>query len=398
MRDKCQRTGQRLLPTSLSGVTVMLLTAAPLATAQVPTGIALEEVVTGLSHPVYLTHAGDGSGRLFIVEQGGSIRVVRGGKLLPTPFLDLSPLVRSGGERGLLSVAFHPRYAANGFFYVNYTNRSGDTVVARYTVSANPDRADATTAAVVLIIHQPYSNHNGGQLQFGPDGYLYIGMGDGGSAGDPHGHAQNPNSLLGKMLRIDVSAVPHAIPKTNPFVGPGPPLDEVWALGLRNPWRFSFDRQTGDLYIADVGQDSYEEVDIQPAGSQGGENYGWNIMEGAHCFSPQVGCPRAGLTMPVATYRTGENCAITGGYMYRGTQVRTHIGTYIFGDYCSGRIWGLQKTDRGGWTFRKLLDTDLHISSFGEDEPGELYAVDHGGAIYRLTEAAPAAQPRTPER
>ncbi len=365
----------------------MLLVTAAWTIAQTRTTIALEEVVTGLSRPVALTHAGDGSGRLFIVEQKGSIQTVRVGKLLPTPFLDISRLVRSGGERGLLSIAFHPRYAENGLFYVNYTNRSGDTVVARYAVSANPDRADVATAIVILTVPQPYSNHNGGQLQFGPDGYLYIGMGDGGSAGDPHGHAQNPNSLLGKLLRIGVNVVPYAIPETNPFVGPGPPLDEIWALGLRNPWRFSFDRQTGDLYIADVGQDAFEEIDVQRAGSRGGENYGWNIMEGAHCFSPSAGCRRTGLTLPVATYRTGENCAITGGYVYRGTQVRMLAGTYVFGDYCSGRIWELHKSYRGRWTYRELLDTDLQITSFGEDEMGELYVVDHGGSIYRLREA-----------
>jgi glucose/arabinose dehydrogenase len=297
----------------------------------------------------------------------------------------------------LLSIAFHPRYVKNGFFYVNYTNRSGDTVVARYTVSANPNRAEPSTAAVLLTIPQPYSNHNGGQLQFGPDGYLYIGTGDGGSGGDPQGHAQNPNSLLGKMLRIDVNVLPYAIPETNPFVGPDPPLDEIWALGLRNPWRFSFDRQTGDLYIADVGQNSYEEVDIQPAGSPGGENYGWNIMEGANCFSPRIGCRQAELTMPIATYRTGENCSIIGGYVYRGSGVRTLIGTYVFGDYCSGRIWGLRKSDRGRWTYTELLDTDLQITSFGEDEAGGLYVVDHRGTIYRLRDAAGATPSRTPQ-
>lgn len=396
IRDHIRVGRHRRVPAILSG-TALLLLLPSLATGETRTGIDLQQVVTGLSQPVHLTHAGDGSGRLFIVEQRGSIRVVRGGKLLPVPFLDISRLVRSGGEQGLLSVAFHPRYAANGLFYVNYTDRAGDTVVARYAVSANPDRADAASALVVLTIAQPYPNHNGGQLQFGPDGTLYIGMGDGGSAGDPHGHGQNPNSLLGKMLRIDVNVPPYAVPKTNPFVGPGPPLDEIWALGLRNPWRFSFDRQSGDLYIADVGQNSQEEVNVQPAGSRGGENYGWNIMEGAACFSPPSGCSRAGLTMPVATYRTGENCSITGGYVYRGTQVGSLIGTYIFGDYCSGRIWGLRKSDRGEWAMRELLDTPLRISSFGEDEAGELYIVDHGGAIYRLREAT-GAPPRTPKR
>ena len=398
MREPFDRRRHQLGTAILGVTTAMLLITAPLATRKAQAGIALEEVLTGLSHPVHLTHAGDGSARLFIVEQEGSVRVAHKATLLPTPFLDISRLIRSGGERGLLSIAFHTRYAENGFFYVNYTNRSGDTVVARYTVSADANRADPTTGVVLLMIRQPYSNHNGGQLQFGPDGYLYIGMGDGGSGGDPHGHAQNPNSLLGKILRIDVNTLPYTIPKTNPFVGPGPPLDEIWALGLRNPWRFSFDRQTGELYIADVGQDSSEEVDIQPALSRGGENYGWNIMEGAHCFSPRVGCPRTGLTMPVATYRTGENCSITGGYVYRGNRVRTLIGTYIFGDYCSGRIWGLRKSDRGRWTYRELLDTDLNITSFGEDEAGELYIADHGGGIYRLRGAAGAARSRTPRR
>lgn len=359
---------------------------------------ALEQVVTGLSQPVYVTHAGDRSARLFIVEQKGVIRVLRGGELLPTPFLDITPLVLSGGERGLLSVAFHPRYAENGFLYVNYTDRSGDTVVARYTVSADPHRADPGTAAILLSIRQPYSNHNGGQLQFGPDGYLYVGMGDGGSGGDPQGNAQNPNSLLGKMLRIDVHVLPYGIPQTNPFVGPDPPRDEIWALGLRNPWRFSFDRQTGDLYIADVGQDTSEEIDVQPATSRGGENYGWNIMEGAGCYSPPSGCPRAGLTMPVATYRTGENCSIIGGYVYRGTRIPTLIGTYIFGDYCSGRIWGLRQSDDGRWITTALLDTDLNITSFGEDEAGEVYVAHHGGTIHRLTQRGSARSSGSPSK
>lgn len=348
MRATFQRRWYRFILATLGGTTAVLLVTGGSATTQIRTRIILEKVATGLSHPVHLTHASDGSGRLFIVEQEGSIRVARAGELLPTPFLDISGLVRSGGERGLLSVAFHPQYATNGLFYVNYTDTSGDTVVARYSVSANPDRADAATGVVLLTIPQPYSNHNGGQLQFGPDGYLYIGMGDGGA-------------------------------------GPGPPLDEIWALGLRNPWRFSFDRRTGDLYIADVGQDAFEEIDVQPAGSRGGENYGWNIMEGTHCFSPPTGCRQAGLTMPVATYRTGENCAITGGYVYRGTRVQTLIGTYVFGDYCSGRIWGLRKSNRGGWTYTELLNTDLQITSFGEEEAGELYVADHRGAIYRVS-------------
>jgi glucose/arabinose dehydrogenase len=395
MHGRLRRSHRRLVPTIAGVILLILLTAASDPTPGAEVGIAIEEVVTGLVNPVHLTHAGDGSHRLFIVEQRGVIRILRGDRVLPVPFLDISRLVRSGGEQGLLSIAFPPQYRRSGFFFVNYTNRMGDTVVERYSVSADPDRADPDTAVVVLTIAQPYSNHNGGLLKFGPDGYLYIGMGDGGSAGDPQGHAQNPNSLLGKMLRIDVATLPYAIPPTNPFVGPGPPRDEIWALGLRNPWRFSFDRQTGDLYIADVGQNAFEEVDFQPAGSRGGENYGWNILEGAQCFSPTVGCRRDGLTMPVATYRTGPDCSITGGYVYRGRRSRALHGIYIFGDYCSGRIWGLERAGSGRWTVRDLLETPLRISSFGEDESGEIYAVDHRGGIYRLREAAgaPAGRP-----
>ena len=392
-----RRSRERPVPAILGAILLTLFITAPDARPGAEIGIGLEQIVTGLTHPVHLTHAGDRSGRLFVVEQEGVIRIVRGGKVRQAPFLDIARLVRSGGEQGLLSVAFHPRYLANGLFFVNYTDRSGDTVVARYRVSADPDRADPTTASVVLTIPQPYSNHNGGQLQFGPDGYLYIGMGDGGSGGDPQGHGQNPSSLLGKMLRIDVSSLPYAVPPSNPFAGPGPPLDEIWALGLRNPWRFSFDRQTGDLYIADVGQNTYEEVDVQPASSRGGENYGWNIMEGTACFSPRAGCRREGLTLPVATYRTGEDCSITGGYVYRGTRVPALTGTYVFGDYCSGRIWGLQKAADGRGNVRELDDTDLRISSFGEDEAGEVYLVDHRGSIFRIREAA-GAPPRAPRR
>jgi glucose/arabinose dehydrogenase len=289
-----------------------------------------------------------------------------------------------GNEQGLLSVAFHPDYAANGQFWVDYTRaRDGATVIERYTVSKDdPDRADAQSGKVVLVIDQPEANHNGGLIKFGPDGYLYIGMGDGGGQGDQHGamgNGQDRNALLGKLLRIDVTNQDtYAIPKTNPFG------TEVWAYGLRNPWRFSFDRATGDLYIADVGQNLYEEVDFQPAASKGGENYGWRIMEGLHCYNPQEGCARSGLVLPVAEYSHDVGgCSITGGYIYRGSQYPTLQGTYFFGDYCTGYIWSLQR-DGDQWQMTKRLEAGVRISSFCEDVNGEVYVVDHSGAVYQL--------------
>jgi glucose/arabinose dehydrogenase len=280
--------------------------------------IDLQPVAVGLANPVAITNAGDGSGRLFITLQAGRIVIYDGTRVLPTPFLDITPLVSSGGERGLLSVAFHPNYRTNGVFFVDYTNTDGNTVIARYSVSQDANIADPNSAAILLTITQPFANHNGGQLQFGPDGYLYIGMGDGGSGGDPSNNAQNLGTLLGKILRIDVDgASPYAIPADNPFVGVPSTLPEIWAYGLRNPWRFSFDRLTGDLFIADVGQDSWEEVDFQPAGSQGGENYGWRLMEGNHCYNPPTNCDPGGLTPPILEYEHGTNdangCSISGG-------------------------------------------------------------------------------------
>ncbi|PWT94221.1 MAG: glucose dehydrogenase, partial [Acidobacteria bacterium] len=289
--------------------------------------LALEPLITGLNSPVAITTAGDGSGRLFITQQGGQILIYDGTKLLSTPFLDLGPtgkdLIVSGGEQGLLSVAFHPNYSNNGFLYVNYTRKQdGATVVARYQVSAgDPNIADPNSASPVITIAQPYANHNGGQLQFGPDGYLYIGMGDGGSGGDPQNHAQDLESLLGKMLRVDIDhASPYTIPASNPFVGNANALPEIWAYGLRNPWRFSFDRVRGDLWIGDVGQNNWEEVDLQAANSSGGENYGWRLMEGRHCYNPSTGCNNGTLTFPMIEYgHTNGRCAVTGGYRYRGT-------------------------------------------------------------------------------
>jgi len=351
--------------------------------------IALEEVVTGLTRPVYLTHAGDA--RLFVIEQPGRIRIIQDGQLLKQPFLDIVDRVTSdGNEQGLLSVAFEPDYAAaggaaTGRFYVNYTRKpDGATMIERYTVAANdPNVADKNSAAEILVIDQPEPNHNGGLVKFGPDGYLYVGMGDGGGQGDQHGsigNGQDPKALLGKMLRLDVvNQATYAVPASNPFG------NEIWALGVRNPWRFSFDRTTGDLYIADVGQNQYEEINFQPAASAGGENYGWRIMEGLHCFDPQSNCDRSGLVLPISEYSHAEGCSVTGGYVYRGAQHPALQGQYFFADYCIGTIWSLTRAASGEWSRADRLAADMRISSFGEDVNGELYVLDQSGTIYRMT-------------
>lgn len=354
--------------------------------------IALTPVVGGLAEPVFITHAGDRSGRLFIVLQRGRILVYDGDKLLPSPFLDIRSSVGCCGERGLLSLAFHPDYSARGHVFVNYTDADGDTVVARYTVAEDdPDALNPGSRKVLLHIAQPYANHNGGQIAFGPqDGLLYIGTGDGGSAGDPQNNAQNLQSLLGKMLRIDVDGDgAYAIPPDNPFAGDPNVANEIWALGLRNPWRFSFDRLSGDLFVADVGQGSREEVNVQTAGSGGGQNYGWRLMEGTACFEPSQDCERDGLTLPALEYSHAFGCSISGGYRYRGTRWRALQGVYFYGDYCSGRIWGAREDADGVWIARELLDTDLAISTFGEDEAGEIYLADHAsGTVFRILPAA----------
>lgn len=351
--------------------------------------IRLKRVAAGLSFPDDIQNAGDGSGRLFIAQQGGRISILKNGAVLPAPFLDISDRVRSGGERGLLGLAFPPDYQRKQYFYVNYTNLQGNTVIARYRSTSNPDIADPGSEQILLTINQPYANHNGGQLRFGPDGYLCIGMGDGGSAGDPMNNAQNRQSLLGKMLRLDVESDPARtrIPPDNPFVNDSSYHPAIWALGLRNPWRFSFDRATGDLWIADVGQNRAEEVDFQPASSRGGQNYGWNRMEGLGCFQP--GCNPAGLTLPVLEYGRSDGCSVTGGFVYRGSRVPALRGTYLYGDYCSGKIWGLRREgDR--WVNALLLDTDQAVSTFGEDEAGGIYVADHLGGTVDLIEGSNA--------
>jgi glucose/arabinose dehydrogenase len=361
-----------------------------------PPAISLEPVLAGFELPVFVTHAGEepsGASRLFIVEKAGRIQLVESGSVQPTPFLDITDRVGSQrNEQGLLSVAFPPDFAASGLFYVNYTDRRGDTVVARYQLmSENPRQADPSREQKILQIEQPAANHNGGQLQFGPDGYLYIGTGDGGQAGDPWGNAQNPDELLGKMLRIDVTGTDsYQVPSDNPTLNQPGVRPEIWATGLRNPWRFSFDRATGDLYIADVGQNLYEEVNFQPAGSSGGENYGWDVMEASNCFEPPTGCDSDGLVMPVTEYDHGQGCSITGGYVYRGTLYPRMAGVYFFGDFCSGNIWGLRQEASGKWEMALLLDTDLNISSLGEDSDGEIYVVSYSdGSIYHLAASPP---------
>jgi glucose/arabinose dehydrogenase len=369
---------------------ILLFLVAATATAQ---DVLLQQIAVGLNQPVALTHAGDT--RLFITQQIGTIVIYDGTAIRATPFLDIRSLVLSGGERGLLSAAFHPHYSQNGFFFVYYTNKNGDNSIARYKVSASdPNLADTTSGTILLTISHPnFANHNGGQMQFGPDGYLYIGTGDGGSGGDPNNHAQDLTQLLGKILRIDVDhGLPYTLPPSNPFFSLSTARNEIWAYGLRNPWRFSFDRETGDLWIGDVGQDKYEEVDFQPATSIGGENYGWRKMEGFHCYNPSANCVDPSFTMPVIEYpHESGACSISGGYRYRGTQIPAMRGAYLYGDYCTGTISSATQTG-AVWTPKTLFTTSIMISSFGEDVAGELYVLDVAkGVVYKIV---PRNQPR----
>jgi glucose/arabinose dehydrogenase len=377
--------------------------------------IALEPfIASGLTNPVHITHAGDLSGRMFVVERAGTIRLIKNGSLQATSFLDIhTRVLSSGSEQGLLSVAFPPGYSAKQYFYVYYTNLAGSLVISRFYTTNDPDFANAALEQMLLTIPHPgHSNHNGGQLAFGPDGYLYIGPGDGGGGGDPDRNAQNPASLLGKILRIEVepsytpSNAPfqlrlpyvlrngsdqpvfptYQIPKDNPFIGQPGYRPEIWALGLRNPWRFSFDRLTGDLYIGDVGQGAWEEIDFQPANSHGGENYGWNVLEGNVCYGAAT-CNRAGMTMPVFVYpHPITPCAsVTGGSVYRGSGYPAMQGIYFLADFCTGQIWGLQ-TDGKDWFNQPMLNSAMAISTFGESEGGGLYLADYvAGAIYQVT-------------
>lgn len=352
--------------------------------------IQLIPIESGLQRPLYLTHAGDE--RLFVVEQVGRIRIIEDGQLLDRPFLDIRDRVGSvSNEQGLLGLAFHPDYAVDestgfGHFWVNYTDYSGNTRISRFSVNLDdPNLADPSSEVVYLTQRQPYPNHNGGVLKFGPDGYLYAGLGDGGSANDPLRAGQDLSTFLGKILRLDVDsdADRYTIPGSNPFIDTAGALPEIWAYGLRNPWRLSFDRLTGDMYIADVGQNQWEEVNFQPGGSTGGENYGWSIQEGSHCFQ-QESCDTSNLIQPFFEYSHAEGCSITGGYIYRGQDFPALTGNYFVADYCQGKIWRLfPQGDR--WQSAIVLDSDLVIPSFGEDVQGELYVMDFvSGGVFQI--------------
>jgi len=351
--------------------------------------LALEPVAAGFASPVFVTGSGDGSGRLFVLEQSGRVWIVRDGQRSAAPFLDLSAKVSSGGERGLLGMAFEPDFNGEGRVWVDYTETNGDTVISSFAVAG--DAADPASEYIALTIQQPYANHNGGMIAFGPDGYLYVGMGDGGSGGDPQGNGQNLSVLLGKMLRLDAAAgpqasggTPYAVPRDNPFVSHAGARPEIWAYGLRNPWRFSFDRKTGDLWIGDVGQNAWEEIDFQPAASAGGENYGWNEYEATHTYPPNSAVPAGAFTMPVLEYDRNTGTSVTGGYVYRGSAQQKFWGTYFYADYTYGRVWGAQRAADGSVATRLLLDIDGQISSFGEDDDGELYLIDYSGTVYRM--------------
>lgn len=365
------------------GISLRQIESSSSAQGDVP--FQLTEIATGLLRPLYLTPAGDGTGRLFIVHQGGQIKIWQDGEVLDTPFLDVFGLITTAGnEQGLLGLAFHPDYAENGQFFINYTDVNGDTVVERYTVSADdPNVADPDSAQQILWVDQPYQNHNGGHLSFGPDGYLYIALGDGGRAGDPHNNAQNLGTLLGDILRIDVNTADgYTVPDDNPFVDTPNAQPEIWAWGLRNPWRFSFDRETGDLFIGDVGQGEWEEINFQPASSNGGENYGWSIYEGSHVYANTS--PVSDPVMPILEYSHSDGCSVTGGYVYRGEAIPDLQGTYLYADFCSGTLWGARSDSTGVWQNEFSLETGGRISSFGEDEVGELYVLNLQGTIWRI--------------
>ena len=348
------------------------------------TTMRLQQVGDRFRNPVHLSSP-PGDQRLFVVEQAGRIGIVKNGSTLAAPFLDISERVRSGGEQGMLSVAFHPDYRRSGFFFVNFTDRQGDTRVERFKVSSNPDVADAASSKLIIGIDQPFSNHNGGHVQFGPDRMLWIGMGDGGSGGDPRGNGQSRQALLGKMLRIDVDrGDPYAIPPNNPYASGSSGRGEIWAIGLRNPWRFAFDRTSGLLYIADVGQSALEEIHVEPA-SRAGLNYGWNIMEGNRCYRGD-GCDRNGLQIPQVSFNhAGNACSVTGGHVYRGQRIPAIAGHYFYSDYCAGwlrsfRYQNGRVTDAREWTIGDIGN----VVSFGEDASGELYIIAEDGRVFRF--------------
>lgn len=347
--------------------------------------IVLQPFVSGLDRPVQIVSAHDGSTRLYVAQQGGKVLAVEGSTVFPQPFLDLSALVSCCDNGGLLSIVFHPNYLGNGQVFVLYVDHNGDTVLTRYTRGQ---------AEVLLVVDQPLDNvpnHHGGTLQFGPDGFLYVSIGDGGAYVKVTNRAQELHHVLGKLLRLDVrGATSYTIPPDNPFAGRTDVRNEIWSYGLRNPWRFSFDRATGELLLGDVGQDSWEELDITTIAAARGANFGWPYMEGTHCFPPGEPCSTAGLTVPKLEYPRAEGCSVTGGYRYRGTQWARLNGVYLYGDWCSGTLWGATDTGAGQWTSTVLAQTGKAIVSFGEDDDGELYLVDYNGAIYRITAPGPS--------
>jgi glucose/arabinose dehydrogenase len=375
-------------PTASAGGTVEPVASASPARGAFDPGavsLSLEPLVEGLEAPLAIAHAGDGSGRLFVVEQAGRIRVVRDGALESDPFLDITERISAGGERGLLGLAFHPDYPDDRRLFVNYTNVDGNTVVSSFT--SNADAADPASEAVILRIDQPYGNHNGGAVAFGPDGFLYVSTGDGGSGGDPHDNGQRLDTLLGKILRIDIDATDrdraYAIPDDNPFLDDRDAAPEIWLTGLRNPWRMSFDRETGDLWLGDVGQNSREEVDVARAG-RGGLNFGWNRMEGFECFR-NPDCDPAGFALPVTDYGHDLGCSVVGGVVYRGEAQPVLAGGYVFADYCSGNVWLLDPAAEDRREARLVLESGITISAIGEDESGEPLATDlRGGALLRI--------------
>lgn len=387
-------------------IIIMLTVSWTAARAQFP-GITLEPVASGFTQPVSIANAGDGTGRLFVVEQRGVVKIVQDGVVLQTPFLNITGRVIAGGEQGLLSITFPAQFALKNYFYVNYTRTpDGATVVARYRVTADPNVADPASEEVLMVVSQPFANHNGGMMAFSPvDGFLYIGLGDGGSAGDPLNLALNVQPLpgnrhfLGKLLRIDTEsgAAAYAIPGSNPlFAGI---RSELWARGLRNPWKFSFDRLTGDLYLGDVGQNTIEEINFQSAASTGGENYGWSRFEGTLCFKPELGCvPGSRNVFPIRQYSHASGCSVTGGYVYRGTEFPMLQGTYFYGDFCTGRLWGLRRT-AAGFVQKQLALTGLQLSTFGEGEDGSVFVADYSqGSLYRIVPAVVVFFPNGGER
>ncbi len=384
----------RFFPITLALILMVTSVWIPTTSAQDDTGgfdVGFEPVAEGFDQPVDITHANDGSGILYVAEKPGTVRMLVDSERVEEPFLDITDRVGSSGyEQGLLGIAFPPDYADSRVFYAYYTDVEGTVVLSRFQVADN-DIADPESEQVILEQAQPYPNHNGGQIAFGPDGYLYVALGDGGSGGDPHNNGQSLDTWLGKILRIDVNpqnvpeGEPYLVPEDNPFVDDEEALSEIYAYGLRNPWRFSFDAQTGDLFIADVGQNAIEEINLLPAGTTEAPNFGWNTMEGSSCFL-ESGCDTTGLTMPIIEYPHAEgSCSVTGGEVYYGQNLSGLHGSYIFADFCSGLVWQAVPDDDGNWTMSDPIQSGLAISSFGVDEQGEVYVVDlNSGIVYRL--------------